>query len=58
VTSGDGAIAAQLALGLGGDTIVRDPGGAALFDVRPEPLDVTLQRAIEDDELLAAARLG
>jgi uncharacterized protein YbjT (DUF2867 family) len=58
VTSGDRVIAAQLALGLGGDTIVRDPGGAALFDVRPEAFDVTLQRAIEDDELLAAARLG
>ncbi len=56
--SGDGAIAAQLALGLGGDTIVRDPSGAALFDVRPEPLDVTLQRAIEDDEQLAAAAPG
>ena len=58
VTRGDGAIAAQLALGLGGDTYGRDTSGAALFDVRPEPLDVTLQRAIEADELLAAAGPG
>lgn len=50
VTTGDGAIASELALGLSGDTVVTDPSGAELFDVRPEPLDVTLQRAIEADE--------
>jgi uncharacterized protein YbjT (DUF2867 family) len=55
VTSGHGAIAAELAVGLGNDTIVTDPSGAALFDVRPEPLDVALQRAIEEDENLAFA---
>lgn len=50
VTTGDGAVAAELALGLSGDTVVTDPSGAALFDVRPEALDIALQRAIEEDE--------
>ncbi len=58
VTTGDGAIAAELALGLSGDTVVTDPSGAELFDVRPEPLDVTLQRAIEADERVLAGSGG
>ena len=58
VTSGHGGIAAELALGLGSDTIVTDGGAAALFDVHPEPLDVSLQRAIEEDEKLALASGG
>jgi uncharacterized protein YbjT (DUF2867 family) len=58
VTSGHGAIAAELALGLGSDTIVTDPSGAELFDLRPEPLDVALQRAIEEDEQMALASGG
>jgi len=50
VTSGSPAVAAELALGLGGDTIVTDPSGAALFDIRPEPLNVAIQRAIAEQE--------
>jgi uncharacterized protein YbjT (DUF2867 family) len=59
VTSGDAAIAAELALGLSSDTIVSDSSGAALFDLRPERLEIALQRAIEEDERageVAAAR--
>ena len=55
VTSGDGAIAAELALGLSTDTVVSDPSGAALFGLRPERLEVALQRAIEEDERAAEA---
>ena len=58
VTSGHGPIAAELALGLGSDTIVTDPSGAELFDIRPEPLDIALQRAIEEDEKLTPAPGG
>ena len=51
VTTGDRTVAAELTHGLSSDTIVTDPSGAALFaDVQPEPLDVILQRALEDDE--------
>ena len=51
VTTGDRAVAAELTHGLSSDTTVSDPSGAALFeDVRPEPLDVILQRALEEDE--------
>lgn len=53
VTTGDGAIAAELALGLSSDTIVSDPSGAELFDLRPERLEVAFQRAIEEDERAA-----
>lgn len=58
VTTGDPAIAGQLAHGLSGDTKVTDPSGMELFDVRPEPLDVSLQRAIEDDEHALAGAAG
>ena len=51
VTTGDRAVAAELTHGLSTDTVVTDPSGAGLFaDVNPEPLDVILQRALEDDE--------
>jgi len=51
VTTGDRSVAAELTHGLSSDTVVTDPSGAALFeDVRPEPLDVILQRALEEDE--------
>jgi uncharacterized protein YbjT (DUF2867 family) len=46
----DGAVAAELALGLSCDTVVTDSSAAGLFDVEPESLDVALQRAIEDEE--------
>lgn len=50
VTAGNPRVAHELALGLGGDTKVEDPSGAALFDVRPEPLNVAIQRALEEEE--------
>jgi uncharacterized protein YbjT (DUF2867 family) len=46
----DGAVAAELALGLSCDTVVTDSSAAGLFDVEPESLDVAVQRAIEDEE--------
>ncbi|MDX6637387.1 MAG: hypothetical protein QOJ01_898 [Solirubrobacterales bacterium] len=55
VTDGDAAVAAQLTLSLVADTIVEDPSGAALFDIRPESTSVALQRAIEADERAAEA---
>jgi uncharacterized protein YbjT (DUF2867 family) len=55
VTTGDRAIASELTFGLASDTVVTDPSGAALFDVRPERLEISLQRAIEEDERLAEA---
>ncbi len=50
VTTGSAGIASQLAHGLAGDTMVTDPAGMELFDVRPESLEVALQRAVEEDE--------
>lgn len=55
VTKGDRAIATELTFGLSSDTVVSDPSGAALFDVRPEPIEISLQRAIEEDERIAEA---
>ncbi|MFN8150840.1 MAG: NAD(P)H-binding protein [Solirubrobacterales bacterium] len=53
VTSGNAEVAHELALGLSGDTKVEDPSGAALFDVRPEPLNVAIQRALAEEERAA-----
>jgi uncharacterized protein YbjT (DUF2867 family) len=50
VTKGDPAVAAELALGLQEDTIVTDPEGAKLFDVRPEPLATVFQRCLDEAE--------
>ena len=50
VTEGTPAIAAELALGLRGDTSVNDPSGAALFPIKPEPLNVAIQRALGEEE--------
>jgi len=51
VTTGDRTVAAELTHGLSSDTTVSDSSGAALFtDVHPEPLDVILHRALEEDE--------
>ena len=50
VTRGDPAVAAELTYGLAVDTVVTDPSGAELFDVRPESFEVSLQRAIEEEE--------
>jgi uncharacterized protein YbjT (DUF2867 family) len=55
VSTGHSGVAAELALGLASDTVVRDDSGARLFDVAPEPLDVSLQRALEEDERLTGA---
>ena len=50
VTTGSEEIARAIALGLPGDTVVTDPSGMELFDVRPEPLSIALHRAMEDEE--------
>ena len=53
VTGGNPRVAHELALGLGGDTKVEDPSGAALFPITPEPLNVAIQRALEEEERAA-----
>ncbi len=53
VTAGNPRIARELALGLGGDTKVEDRSGAALFAIRPEPLNVAIQRALDEEERAA-----
>jgi uncharacterized protein YbjT (DUF2867 family) len=50
VTTGNPSVAAELALGLRGDTDVKDPSGAALFPIAPEPLNVAIQRALGEEE--------
>jgi uncharacterized protein YbjT (DUF2867 family) len=50
VTSGNDQVAAAIALGLPGDTVVTDPSGMELFDVRPEALSVVIHRAMEEAE--------
>lgn len=50
VTSGTPEVAAEISRGLAVDTSVRDPGGAELFDIRPEPLNVAIQRALAEEE--------
>lgn len=50
VTSGTPEVAAEISRGLAVDTAVRDPGGAALFDIRPEPLNVAIQRALAEED--------
>ena len=47
VTTGDREIAEQISLGLTTPTIVHDPSGAELFDIRPERLDAVLADAID-----------
>jgi hypothetical protein len=32
------------------ETVVTERSGAALFDVDPQPLDVALRRALEEEE--------
>ena len=50
VTPGNPEIASAISMGLPERTVVTDPSGAALFDIDPEPLSVSIQRAIEEDE--------
>ena len=47
VTGGDPEIASQISLGLTTPTVVHDPSGAELFDIRPERLDAVLADAID-----------
>jgi uncharacterized protein YbjT (DUF2867 family) len=51
VTTGSREVAHAIALGLPGDTVVTDPSGMELFDVRPERLSIVLHRAMEDAEI-------
>jgi len=53
VTSGTRAVAAELSLGLQGDTSVADPSGAELFPIEPEPLNVAIHRALAEEEVAA-----
>lgn len=48
VTPGRPAVAAELSLGLTTRTVVTDPSGAELFDVRPRRLDAVLAAAIDE----------
>lgn len=51
ITTGDPEVAAELGLGLADDTKVEDPSGAELFPIRPEPLNVAIQRALDEEGL-------
>lgn len=50
VTRGDAGMASALSHGLVEDTVVTDPSGAAMFDVRPERLGVVVQRCLAEEE--------
>jgi uncharacterized protein YbjT (DUF2867 family) len=50
VTGGTPEIASAISMGLPERTVVTDPSGAALFGIDPEPLSVSIQRAIEEEE--------
>ena len=56
VTPVDAGIARPLIEGLAIPTVVTDPTGMALFDVRPIAFDEALRRAVADDPELAGAR--
>jgi uncharacterized protein YbjT (DUF2867 family) len=58
VTHGTPAVASAISMGLPEPTVVTDPSGAELFDIDPEPLSVSIQRAIEDEEEEKEAREG
>jgi uncharacterized protein YbjT (DUF2867 family) len=47
VTSGTPEIASQISMGLTTPTVVDDPSGMALFDIRPKRLDAALAAAID-----------
>jgi uncharacterized protein YbjT (DUF2867 family) len=49
VTPVDAGVARPLVEGLAVPTVVTDPTGAALFDVRPTGFDEALRRAVDDD---------
>ena len=54
VTGGTPEIAAQISLGLTTPTVVTDPSGMALFDIRPTALDAVLAEAVDDAEAAVA----
>lgn len=54
VTRGDAPVARELVFGLATDSVVEDESGMELFDLRPEQLSIAFQRAIEDEERMAA----
>jgi uncharacterized protein YbjT (DUF2867 family) len=54
VTPVDAAVARPLIEGLAAPTVVTDPSGAALFDVRPMTFREALRRAVAEDPELAA----
>ncbi len=47
ITPGTPEIAAQISLGLVTATVVTDPSGAELFEIRPRPLDTVLADAVD-----------
>ena len=53
VTPVDAAVARPLIEGLAAPTVVTDPAGAALFDVRPMTFREALRRAVSEDPELA-----
>jgi hypothetical protein len=48
VTPVDAGVARPLVEGLATKTVVTDPSGARLFDVKPAPFAVTLERALAE----------
>jgi uncharacterized protein YbjT (DUF2867 family) len=53
VTTGNDEVAAAITQGLPGDTVVTDPSGMELFGIQPESFSVSLQRALEAEEVAA-----
>lgn len=58
VTPVDAGVARPLIEGLSTPTVVTDPGGAELFDVRPIPFMEALRRALAEDPEVKAASPG
>ena len=54
VTPVDADVARPLIEGLSTPTVVTDPAGAALFDVKPMPFERALRRAYEEERMLPA----
>lgn len=54
VTPVDAGVARPLVEGLSTETVVTDPSGADLFDIRPAGFDETLRRALAEDEAAAS----
>jgi uncharacterized protein YbjT (DUF2867 family) len=54
VTPVDAGVARPLVEGLSTETVVTDPSGADLFDIRPAGFDETLRRALAEDEAVSS----